>query len=90
MDRLDCIKKGIEKLYKSNPQIHISVKLTRPKVFIEDSPAIISGVYKNIFQIEENDSGRPALHTFRYSDVLIGNVVIRELDFVPNGKLNNK
>ena len=53
MDTMDYIKSGIEKLFKTNPNIHISVSKTHPKVIVDASPAKIVGVYKNIFQVEE-------------------------------------
>ena len=90
MDKLEYIKSGIEKLYKTNKNIHISVKLIHPRVIIERAPAVITGVYRNIFQIEENDGGHPALHTFRYSDVLIGHVLIAEPDYTPAVNTLNK
>ena len=90
MDQLGYIKNEIEKLYHTNPNIHISVKLTRPKIIVEGTPAVITGVYKNIFQIEECDSGRPIRHTFQYGDVLIGHVEIREIEYVPMKSLLNK
>jgi len=83
MDQLTEIKNGIERLYRTNPHIHISVTMSRPRIIVEGTPAVITGVYKNIFQIEACDSGRPVRHTLQYGDVLIGQVVIRELDFVP-------
>lgn len=90
MDHLDYIKSSIKELYQTNPSIHISVKLARPKVIVEGTPARITGVYRNIFQIEENESGRPARHTFQYGDVLIGHVVIKELDYVPTVSILKK
>ena len=90
MDRLDYIKKEITRLYQTNPNIHISVRLTRPKVIVEGTPAVITGIYRHIFQIEENDSGRPTRHTFQYADVLIGQVSIAELDYCPAVSILNK
>ena len=91
VDNLERIKNGIERLYKTNPNIHLSIKLTRPKIIVEETPAVITGVYKNIFQIEENDSGHPTRHTFQYGDVFIGHVSIAELDYAPTvGVLNKK
>ena len=80
---MDCIKSEIQKLYQTNPHIHITLKMTHPKVIVEGAPVVIVGVYKNIFQIEENESGHPRRHTFRYGDVLIGQIVIEELNCVP-------
>ena len=74
MSTVEHIKSEIKRLYETNPNIHISVKMTHPKVIVEGTPAKLVGVYKNIFQIEENDSGHTNRHTFQYGDVLIGQV----------------
>lgn len=83
MDQIAYIKNGIEELYNTNPRIHITVRQTRPKVVVENASVTIVGVYRNIFQIEENDRGRPCRHTFQYGDVLIGQVQIEELHYTP-------
>ena len=91
MDYIQQIKSGIEKLYKSNPSIHISVSKTHPKIIVDSSPAKIVGVYKNIFQVEEYESCKmPTRHSFQYGDVLIGQVKIDELDYVPTVSILNK
>lgn len=92
MDYIEQIKSGIEKLFKTNPNIHISVSRTHPKVIVDASPAKIVGVYRNIFQVEECESGKIyARHTFQYGDILIGQVMIEELNFVhPVSVLNKK
>ena len=91
MDYIGQIKSGIEKLYKNNPNIHISASRTHPKVIVDASPAKIVGVYKNIFQVEECEGGKtPTRHTFQYGDVLIGQVTIEELDYVPMVSILNK
>ena len=89
MDRLDHIKGEIEKLYKTNPNIHVSLKLARPKLIVKEAPAKITGVYRNIFQIEESDGGRPIRHTVQYGDVLIGQVKIRELGCIEAVDIQN-
>jgi len=91
MDCIEYIKSGIEKLYKTNPNIHISVNQTRPKIIVEKSPAKIVRVYKNIFQVEEYKEGAlPICHTFQYGDILIGQVEIKELDFVRPASILHK
>lgn len=81
MENSAWIKREIEKLYETNPDIHIAVKRMRPKLIVESSPAKIVGVYKNIFQVEERESRKlPTRHTFQYGDVLTGQVIIEELD----------
>ncbi|MBE6634847.1 MAG: hypothetical protein E7617_01415 [Ruminococcaceae bacterium] len=76
---MEHIKSAIERLYKTDPNIHISVKLTHPRIVIENIPARIVGVYKNIFQIEKSDGEHLCRHTFQYCDVLTGHVAIAEL-----------
>ena len=90
MSTVDYIKNEIKRLYETHPNIHINVKMTHPKVIVEGTPAKIIGVYKNIFQIEENNSGHPNRHTVQYGDVLMGQVVIKELDYVPIIGVSNK
>ena len=87
MDFIEQIKKDVERLYRNTPYIHISVCRMRPKILVEAQPAKIVGVYKNIFQVEECEPGKmPARHTLQYSDILIGQVVIEELNFVRPAK----
>ena len=90
MNTVEHIKSEIKRLYETDPNIHIKVKMTHPKVIVEGTPAKIVGVYKNIFQIEENDSVHWNRHTFQYGDVLIGQVVIEELDYIPKVSILKK
>lgn len=76
---MDTLKKRIKHLYETNPHIHVNVKLTHPKIHLENVPATIKGVYPNIFTVTENSSGREHSHTLMYTDVLIGNIEILEL-----------
>lgn len=80
MSSLENIKAKIEKLYKTNPNIHINVALVNPRLNIKNDPAVIKGVYPYIFQIEENSSGKPKCHTLQYEDVLINRIEIVEME----------
>lgn len=40
----------------------------------------IVGVYPHIFQVEEAAGSPPRRHSLQYSDVLVGHVVISELN----------
>lgn len=80
MSNLDHIKDRIRKLYETNQSIHVCVKLSHPRVNVEGTPAVIKGVYPNIFIIEENENGYPKTHSIQYSELLIGQVRILELD----------
>lgn len=79
MNTIDAIKGKIQKLYESDPHIHVNVSKNRPKVVIRNQPAVITGVYRNVFQIEECSSGTPKRYTLQYTDVYIGQVEILEI-----------
>ena len=46
------IKIKIQKLYNTNPEIHINIHCNHPKMYYDNEPAIIRGVYPHIFQLE--------------------------------------
>ena len=83
MNTIDTIKNRIAILYKANPNIHVNVSLGSPrtkKTKLYNQPAVIKGVYPNVFQIEEMTSGISKRHTHQYVDVLTKNIEILELD----------
>ncbi len=77
---LDIIKAKIKNLYETNPNIHMSITLKRPRLIIENEPVKIVGVYPNIFQIEEYSLGEARQHTLQYTDIYIGQAVIPEIE----------
>lgn len=79
MTSLGAIKSKIQNLYQTNPNIHISVDLTTPKISLKNEPAVIKGVYSHIFQVEENSGNSPKTHTFQYTDIMIRHIDIPEL-----------
>ena len=79
MNLLDIIKAKMQKLYKTNPNIHINVAITSPKVNLKNEPVVIKGVYPHILQIEEKSSGSSKTHTLQYTDVLLHHIEIVEL-----------
>jgi len=84
MNDIEHIKAGIEKLYNTDPEIHFSLRQTHPRQIIDKAPARIVGVYKSIFRVEERESNdRPTYRTFQYSEVLIGQVTVHELEYTP-------
>lgn len=83
MNSIDHIKRSIESLYKSDPNIHISINRLHPRLNVEKSPAKIVGVYKNIFQVEAREGVKLPVRTFQYGEVLIGQVSIEELNYTP-------
>ena len=79
MISLDRIKSKIYKLYETNPNVHINVSITSPKVNLKNEPVVIKGVYPHIFQIEERSCGFPKCYTLSYVDVFTRHVEIIEL-----------
>ncbi len=76
---LQDIRTAIEQLYKSDEQLHMNIRLRRPKLELENAPARIIGVYPNMFRIEESHTGVRRTHSLLYTDVLIGQIDIMEL-----------
>lgn len=70
---------AIEQLYEKDPHIHVTIHLSHPRRDGEDIPATIRGVYPNIFRIEECKDGYVRSHSVQYTELLTGQVVIREL-----------
>ena len=77
---LDRVKAQVKRLYETNPQIHLNVSLSRPRLSLQNTQAVIKGVYAHIFTIEETESGFPQCHTLQYADLLTGHIVILELE----------
>jgi uncharacterized protein Veg len=80
MKTVEEVRFALEKLYKNGGKIHVNINKTRPKLTVKNSEAEIKGVYPNIFRIEENDAGYPRCHSIQYTDVLVGQVEISELE----------
>ena len=74
MSEYNPIKQKLLFLFNSNPVIHIKLITNSLRTLSAEHTARITGVYRNIFQVEINGKK----HTFRYSDVAIGHVVIAE------------
>ena len=80
MSSVQRIREQIRHLYQSNPHIHIDISLTSPKINFSNDAVTITGVYPHIFQIEEYTSGKPKQHTLQYTEVIIGKIIIKELE----------
>lgn len=79
MNTIDYIKKEIKALYEGQQKIHVNVTISHPKIDLKNDPAKITGVYSNIFRIEEYSSGTPASHTLKYTDLLTKQIEIDEI-----------
>lgn len=78
MDIAD-IKEKMTALFERGADIHVTVHSKKPRININESPARIVGVYKNLFTIETVENGLKKTFTVPYTDVFIGKVSIKEL-----------
>ena len=79
MNEIQQIRQRILERYRHDPKIRINVSIAKPKLHLNDVPVEITGVYANIFQIEEVTDGQARRHTLQYTDVLTHNIEILDL-----------
>ena len=79
MSEIQQIRQRISERYRHDPKIRINVSIAKPKLHLNDVPVEITGVYANIFQIEEVTDGQARRHTLQYTDVLTHNIEILDL-----------
>ncbi len=80
MEQLELIRRQIKTLYETNPQVHMNVSIKKPRICLENAQVKITGVYRNIFQVEECSGEKRNQYTLQYTDVFIRNIVILELE----------
>ena len=76
---LQQIRQRISERYRSDPNIRINVCLRQPRLHLNDVPVRITGVYRHIFQVEEDSSGQPKRHALQYADVLTHDIELLNL-----------
>ena len=79
MNALERIKRRIKHLYETNPQIHVNISRTHPKLDLKNDPAVITGVYPHVFRIEEYSTGEAQSHTLQYTDIFTKQLEIVEI-----------
>ena len=79
MSEIQQIRQRILERYRLDPKIRINVSNAKPRLHLNDVPVEITGVYANIFQIEEVTDGQARRHTLQYADVLTHNIEILDL-----------
>lgn len=67
---LEQIQRRISERYRNDPNIRVNVSLRQPKLHLNNVPVRIAGVYRHIFQVKEDSSGKPKRHALQYADVL--------------------
>ena len=76
---LQQIRQRISERYLSDPNIRINVSLRQPRLHLNNVPVKITGVYRHIFQVEEDSSGKPKRHALQYADVLTHDIELLDL-----------
>lgn len=82
-NHIDTIKSAIKEFYDNKTPLNVYVKTTHTPSDGTLSPAIITGVYNNLFLIDIKEDGTIKHQSFTYSDVLIGQIEFKELDYKP-------
>ena len=76
---LQQIRQRISERYRSDPNIRINVSIRQPRLHLNNVPVKITGVYRHIFQVEEDSSGQPKRHALQYADVLTHDIELLNL-----------
>ena len=71
MQDINTIKEAINVLFNENKEIHIDVHSTRPKINVSNSPATITGVYKNLFAVDVYENGIKKVFSIPFTDLFI-------------------
>ena len=77
--KLQQIRQRISERYRSDPNIRINVPLRQPRLHLNNVPVKITGVYRHIFQVEEDSSGQPKRHALQYADVLTHDIELLDI-----------
>ena len=78
MNALETIRAKIKARYEENPNIHMNIALTSPRISLANQAVTLKGVYPHIFRIEEYSTGEPRCYSLQYNDVLCGQIEITE------------
>ena len=76
---LQQIRQRISERYRSDPNIRINVSLRQLRLHLNNVPVKITGVYRHIFQVEEDSSGQSKRHALQYADVLTHDIELLDL-----------
>lgn len=76
---LESIKQQVKELYKTAPQVHMTLTIARSKIKTESISGTITGVYPRIFTVEETNSMPVKVHSVQYTDLLTGMTKLDEL-----------
>ncbi len=75
--QLNEIKEELESIYMQSKLIHVSIHNRRNKVI--DAPSKILGIYQRFLCVESKVNRYTEKFTINFTDIMIGNVTIKEL-----------
>ncbi len=75
--QLNQIKEKLEGIYKQSKLIHVSIHNRRNKVI--EAPSKILGIYQRFLCVESKVNKYSEKFTINFTDIMIGNVTIKEL-----------
>lgn len=78
VEDLENIRNRLNTLKEENSEITIDIYSQRPKIIVESGKALIKGVYRNFFTLEEYSIGVKREHSFQFQDVASGVIKIHE------------
>ncbi len=80
---LTDIRKKVQFLYRTHPNVHVNVRVRYPRTprrTLTDIPVVIKGVFPNVFQIEDVSTGTPRLYMHQYNEIATKEIEIIELE----------
>ena len=74
---LTDIKFYIEKLYHEKAKIKVDIDIKKERKHFTDIPAVLTGVYPNVFTLTLFIDKKEKNYSFQYSDLLTENIKIK-------------
>lgn len=75
--QFNTIKEKLEGIYKSSNLIHVSIHNKRNKII--EAPSKIIGIYQRFMCVESKVNSYVEKFTIHYTDLMTGNITIKEL-----------
>ncbi len=83
LSSLTDIRRKVQFLYKTHPNVHVNVQVRYPRTSRQNLagiPVVIKGVFPNVFQIEDTSSGIPKLYMHQYNEIATKEIEIIEME----------
>ncbi len=80
MNSVENVRSKIQHLYRTHPEVHMSINLKNSRLHPDNMSVVIKGVYPNVFRVEDNTSGIQKFYTYQYNKIVTKEIVILELE----------